>query len=211
MKLSKQQSLGAQGGFTLSEIMLSVAVGTVILAAAFTSTIALEKSFNAVDNYFGTHMQQIRIIDYLNRDVKRGLAVTTSNDLQSITVSVPSYLIQAGDTEALADPSTINTPRTPTIVYTTTGAQVNYTSTPATVVYAVNGNTITRSENGVVTTIASSTDQLVPQSTDVELSNTEYVNTNVTFLPLFTSGSATVERSGTMVCSTAYLRNKRRG
>jgi prepilin-type N-terminal cleavage/methylation domain-containing protein len=210
MKLAKKYSIIAQGGFTLSEVMLSVAVGTVILAAALASTVALQKSFNAVDNYFATHMQQIRIIDYLNRDVKRGLAVSTSVDLQSITVSVPNYLIKSGDAEAIADPSTINTPRTPSIVYTQSGPEVDYTATPATVVYAINGSAITRTENGVVTTIAASTDQLVPSSTDVELANTEYVNTNVTFMPLFTSGGVTAERSGTTVCSTAYLRNKRR-
>jgi prepilin-type N-terminal cleavage/methylation domain-containing protein len=209
MKLS--QTSHKTAGFTLGEMMLSVAISSVILAAALTSMVSLEKSFNAVDNYFGTHMQQIRIIDYLNRDVKRGLAVTTSVDLQSITVSVPNYIIQAGDPEAVADASTIGTPRTPTIVYTQTGPQVNYTVTPMTVVYAINGTAITRTENGVVTTIASSTDQLVPQTTDVELANTEYANTSVTFNPIFTIGGSAAERSGTNICSTAYLRNRRRG
>jgi len=209
MKLSQTSHRAA--GFTLGEIMLSVAISSVVLAAALISMVSLQKSFNAVDNYFGTHMQQIRIIDYLNRDVKRGLAVTTSVDLQSITVSMPSYLIQSGDPEAVADPSTIGTPRTPTIVYTQTGAQVNYTASPMTVVYAINGSSITRTENGVVTTIASSTDQLVPKTTDVELANTEYANTSVTFNPIFTMGASTAARTGTNICSTAYLRNRRRG
>jgi Tfp pilus assembly protein PilE len=209
MKLSQTSNKAA--GFTLGEIMLSVAISSIVVAAALTATVSLQKSFNAVDNYFGTHMQQIRIIDYLNRDVKRGLAVTTSVDLQSITVSMPSYLIQTGDAEALADPSTIGTPRTPTIVYTQTGPQVNYTNTPMTVVYAISGTSITRTENGVVTTIASSTDQLVPKTTDVELANTEYANTSVTFNPIFTLGGSTAGRTGTNVCSTAYLRNRRRG
>jgi hypothetical protein len=46
---------------------------------------------------------------------------------------------------------------------------------------------------------------------DIELSNTEYLTTSITFLPIFTSGGVTVERSGTTIYSTAYLRNKRRG
>lgn len=209
MKLSQTSSKAA--GFTLAEIMLSVAIGSVVLAAALTATVSLQKSFNAVDNYFGTHMQQIRIIDYLNRDVKRGLAVTTSVDLQSVTVNMPNYVVQTGDTEALSDPSTIGTPRTPTIVYTQSGPQVNYTASSMTVVYAINGSSITRTENGVVTTIASSTDQLVPKTTDVELANTEYAKTSVTFNPMFTSAGAVASRTGTNVCSTAYLRNRRRG
>jgi hypothetical protein len=192
-------------------MLVSVSLSSIVLAAAVTCGVSLQKSFSAVDNYFTTHMQQIRIIDYLNRDVKRGLIVTTSVDLQTVTMSVPSYIIQAGDREAIVDPSLIGTPRTPTIAYTSSGWQVNYTASPVTVVYSISGNSILRTENGVVTTIASSTDQLVPQSTDVELANTEYANTSVTFMPIFTSNGSAASRTGTSLYATAYLRNKRRG
>src|SRR5438874_13639970 len=187
MKIKSSQTVA---GFTLSEMLVSVSLISIVLAAAITSGVTLQKSFSAVDNYFSTQMQQIRIIDYLNRDVKRGLIVTTSVDLQSVTMSVPKYIIQTGDPEAISDPGTVGTPRTPTVNYTTSGWQVNYSPSTTTVVYSISGNSILRTENGVVTTIASSTDQLVPQSTDVELSNTEYANTSVTFLPIFTSGGA---------------------
>jgi uncharacterized cupin superfamily protein len=156
-------------------------------------------------------MQQIRIVDYLSRDVKRGLAVTTSADLQTVTITIPNYLIQAGDPEALANPALVGSPRTPTMTYTPSGWQVNYGATTSTVVYSINGVSILRTENGSVTTIASSTDQLVPKTTDVELANTEYAKTSITFQPIFTSGGADAERTGTTVYSTAYLRNKRRG
>lgn len=208
MKLSSSKN---NSGSSFAEMLIGLSISSVVVAAAITSSIALQKSFSAVDNYFATHMQQIRIIDYLNRDVKRGLAVTTSVDLQSVTVSLPNYIIQAGDAEALANPALIGTPRTPAVSYTSEGMQVNYTSTPSTVVYSVNGLSILRVENGVVTTIASSTDQLVPKTTDVDLANTEYATTNVTFMPIFTSSGTAAERSGTTVYSTAYLRNKRRG
>ena len=198
-------------GFTLTETLIAVSISSVVLAAAMTSGIALQKSFNAVDNYFATHMQQIRIIDYLNRDVKRGLIVTTSVDLQSVTVTMPNYLIQSGDTEAIANPALVGTPRTPTITYTPSGLQVNYGASTSTVVYSINGTSIVRIENGVVTTIASSTDQLVPQTTDVEQANTEYANTSVTFQPIFTSSGSVAQRSGTSLYAKAYLRNRRRG
>jgi prepilin-type N-terminal cleavage/methylation domain-containing protein len=197
--------------FTLPEISVALAAGSVILGATLTSSTSLQKSFNAIDNYYGTHMQQVRIVDYLSRDVKRGLVVTTSADLQTVTVTIPNYIIQAGDPEALINPALAGTPRTPTMVYTPSGWQVNYGSSTSTVVYSINGTSILRTENGVVTTIASSTDQLVPLTTDVELANTEYTKTSITFQPIFTSGGAPASRSGTTVYSTAYLRNKRRG
>jgi Tfp pilus assembly protein PilW len=208
MKLKTSQTIA---GFTIGEMLVSLSLSSIVLAAAITSGVSLQKSFAAVDNYFSTQMQQIRIIDYLNRDVKRGLIVTTSVDLQSVTMNLPNYIIKTGDSEAVANPSLVGTPRTPTIAYTSSGWQVNYSASTTTVVYSISGSSILRTENGVVTTIASSTDQLVPQSTDVELANTECANTSVTFLPIFTSGSAVASRTGTSMFATAYLRNKRRG
>src|SRR5467141_597544 len=208
MKLKTSQSIA---GFTLSEMLVSLSLSSIILAAAITSGVTLQKSFAAVDNYFSTQMQQIRIIDYLNRDVKRGLIVTTSVDLQSVTMNLPNYIIQTGDSEAVANPSLVGTPRTPTVAYTSSGWQVNYSPSTTTVVYSISGSSILRTENGVVTTIASSTDQLVPTTTDVELANTEYSNTSVTFMPIFTVNGSPAQRTGTTVYSTSYLRNKRRG
>lgn len=198
-------------GFTLGEMLISLGLSSLILAASTLTGVSLQKSFNAVDNYFSTHMQQIRIIDYLNRDVKRGLIVTTSVDLQTVTVTVPNYIINAGDPEAVGNPSLVGTPRTPTISYTAAGLQVNYGASNSTVAYSISGNSILRTENGNVTTIASSTDQLVPQTTDTELSNTEYTTSSVTFMPIFTSCGTTADRTGTTLYATAYLRNKRRG
>ena len=206
----KLKSLPKISGFTLYELLVAMSISSVVVGAAMTSGIALQKSFKAVDSYFGTHMQQIRIIDYLSRDVKRGLIVTTSISPQSVTVTIPNYLIQSGDPEAIANSALVGTPRTPTIAYTPSGLQVNYGST-STVVYSVNGNSIVRIENGVITTIASSTDQLVPTTTDIELANTEYTKSSVTFMPIFTSSGSEAKRTGTALYTTSYLRNKRRG
>jgi len=205
------KSLQRTAAFTLGEMMVSVSVGSIVLAAAVACSVSLQKSFSAIDNYFGTHMQQVRIVDYLSRDVNRGFSVATSVDLQTVTVNVPNYIIQAGDSEALGNSSLVGTPRTPTIAYTSSGWQVNYGASTSTVVYSLNNSSILRTENGVVTTIASSTDQFIPQTTDVELANTEYTSTTVTFMPTFTLSGSPAARAGTSLFGTAYLRNKRRG
>ena len=201
-----------------------MAIAVVVFAAIITASLAMQKSFNAVDNYFTTHIQQVRIIDYLNRDVKRALIVTTSADHQTVTLTIPKYIIECGDADADAvctgNPPTapagsnIGKPRTPS----TNGSQVNYCTTgitTSTVIYSISGNSILRTEDTgsgpVLTTIASSTDQLVPATTDTDQANTEYTNMAVTFQPIFTSGNAAAARTGTTVFSLAYLRNKRRG
>jgi len=198
-------------GFTLSEMLVAVSISSIVLAAAVASSVSLQKSFSAADNYFATHMQQVRIVDYLSRDVNRGFSVTTSVDLQTVTVNLPNYIIQAGDPEAVGNSSLIGTPRSPTVSYTSGAAQINYGTSTSTVVYSVNNNSILRTENGAVTNIATSTDQLIPQTTDVELANTEYASTAVTFMPIFTMSGSPAARTGTSLYGTAYLRNKRRG
>ena len=198
-----------QSGFTLAEIMMAMAIAVVIFAAIITASLAMQKTFNAVDNYFATHIQQVRIIDYLNRDVKRALICTVSADQQTVTLTIPKYIIQSGDAEAIINPSLVGAMRSPTL--STTTSLVNYGTTTSTVVYSINGASILRTEDGAVTTIASSTDQLVPSSTDTQLTNTEYSTMAVTFHPIFTSGNVADERTGTTVFSLAYLRNKRRG
>jgi prepilin-type N-terminal cleavage/methylation domain-containing protein len=208
MKLTRQSP---QSGFTLAEIMTAMVIAVVIFAAILTASLAMQKTFNAVDNYFATHVQQVRIIDYLNRDVKRALICTTSANQQTVTLTIPKYIIQSGDAEAVSNPSLVGAMRNPTISAITSGVQVNYGTTTSTVVYSINGASILRTEDGVVTTIAASTDQLVPSTIDTDLANTEYTTMAVTFQPIFTSGNTVAERTGTTVFSLAYLRNKRRG
>jgi len=208
--------------FTLTEMMVAIAIASSILGVTLTSSIALQRSFNATDNYFATHMQQIRIVDFLARDVRRGLSVISSVDQQTVVVQIPKYIIQAGDSDARPSPSpsNIGTARSPTRTYVLGSGDPNINYVPPTgfpsgamtssVKYTVNGSSIERLEDfgtGILvkTTIASSTDNLIPLTLDTELANTEYTTTAITFKPI-----SVADRSGTIVYSTAYLRNRRR-
>jgi prepilin-type N-terminal cleavage/methylation domain-containing protein len=269
MKLSQ---INNKQGFTLAELMIALAISSVTLAATLIASISLQKSFNAVDNYFATQNQQIRIIEYLSRDVKRSYIVTSTTSPQTVTCTIPNY-IQADGTRSnptltmsanggiIVDYGAANGARTVSDAVTSnnsatlTSASANFTSSDvgksiagtgiptgttiqsytnattvtmsnsatadasgaeavigaSTVVYSISNQSIRRTENGTLTTIASSTDNLLPSWLDVTLSNTEYLTTSITFLPIFTSGGAPAERSGTTLFSTAYLRIKRRG
>jgi hypothetical protein len=288
MKLTRFQNQG----FTLAEMLLATGLSSLMLGAIVAASVCLQKSFAAVDDYFASHVQQVRIIDYLSRDVKRSYIVTTSTDKQTVTCVLPNYLVKAGDPDDTG--SNVGTRRTPTlswvgnkIVANYSATTVNYVSTtqgsttincpgligllsasfstsnvgqsiigtgiPAgttiqsvsnclgsncsqatmsgaattgnsnltvtigsltNVVYSVVNQAIQRRENGSLTNIASSTDNLIPISTEVELANTEFTQSTVTFLPQFARGQQTFfsnERAGTTIFSLSYLRNKRRG
>jgi hypothetical protein len=281
MKLGRVQCQG----FTIAEIGLAASVGSLMLASIVVASLCLQRSFNAVDNYFGSHMQQVRIVDYLSRDVKRSYIVTTSSDLQTITCAVPNYLIDNGSSQPTRATPTLSlvgnkivanyqatTVTNVTITQNSaniscpglnlvaarftsgnvgqsvvgTGIPVGTTiqsvsncllgncsqatlSAPATVgntsatvtigslsnvVYAVVNQTIRRRENGALTSTAASADRLIPTTSDVDLLNTEFTQSNVTFLPQFARGDQTFldnERAGTAIFSLSYLRNRRRG
>lgn len=363
MKLLQRRDIE---GFSLSETMVSAAIGSVAVATVLASSIALQKTFSAVDRYFSAHNQQVRVVDYLSRDVKRSVIVNTSADKQTVNCTIPNYVVLAGDPDAITGASgNIGTRRQPmvdfnqnafivsyggaktvsdgvitknqpklvsaTAAFTTddvgsrvtgpgiaSGSRIQaYTnattvtmSAPATatassakvtiggarsfsdaattlgsatlkstsdavftqrdvglpiagngiatgskiqsvtnkttatlsqaatasasgvtatigystVTFAVQDQTIVRKENGEITTIASSTDQLVSKTTDVQTANTEYTATAITFKPTFVFGNRgngngngqaddpnDHRRASTSVFSTAYLRNLRRG
>src|ERR1041385_7829253 len=85
-------------------MLLALGIGSLMLVAAVGTTVSLQRSFSAVDGYFASHIQQVRIIDYLSRDVKRSYIVTSSTDLQSVTCIVPNYLITSGAHPTRATP-----------------------------------------------------------------------------------------------------------
>ena len=115
-----------QGGFSLSEIMIASGIGVMLMGATLTTSISLQKSLSAVEAYFYTHIQQVRIIDYLSRDVKRAYVVSTSTDQQTVTCIIPNYIIESGDADAGAGGANVGMRRTPTITPTANGAIVDY-------------------------------------------------------------------------------------
>ena len=267
-------------GFTLIELMFAVAVGTLMMAALVAAAVCLHRSFTAVDNYFASHVQQVRIMDYLSRDVKRSYIVTTSTDLQTVTCIIPNYLVDNGGNQptratptlslvgnkvvANYQASTVNNvtitqgstnltcpglalvsshfsnsnvgqsvvgtgiPPGTTIESVSSSSQATMSKAASTtnssatltigaltnVVYSVVNRAIQRKENGGLTNIAASADNLIPVTSNVELLNTEFTQSTVSFLPQFARGSQAFfadERAGTTVFSLTYLRNRRRG
>ena len=120
-------------GFTLIEMMLAVSVGSLMMAAIVAASICLQRSFTAVDGYFASHVQQVRIIDYLSRDVKRSYIVTTSADRQTVTCIIPNYLIDNGSNQP--------TRATPTLSLIGNKVIANYQATTVNNVTSTQGST----------------------------------------------------------------------
>jgi hypothetical protein len=186
----------------------------------------LNRSYAAADDYYSTHLQQIRIIDYLSRDVKRSFSVSTSPDLKTVTCIMPNYVVQTADPEAVTDANTIGTRRTPVIVGTINKAVVDYGSVGTRTVtdgVTTNGSAVLTSLTAAFTTTdvgnpitgtnipASTTILSRSSATSVTLSKNATASGNNLTFKVYGDGNrtvtdaATTSASATITSATAYF------
>jgi type II secretory pathway pseudopilin PulG len=192
MKTIRHSRLGRhlQNAFTQAEMLVSLAVVTLLCAGLVTSVILLQRNFKASTAYVAKEASQMRLLDFLALDLRRALTVGVDNSTGSINLTLPDYYGSDG------------TPRIPQIAN-----GLAYYGNPANPVsvryYKANGG-LYRQENNQVTTIA----------TDIQDFNVAFrdegqvIEVSVSFVPTFqkTGGN----RAGTTTITRTLLRNKRR-
>lgn len=115
MKLLQGRKLAVLG-FTLIETAVAVGIGTAILAAFTVASVALQRSFVAIEDYTKGMNDQMRISDYLALDMRRAytISVTGSSAQPPVTVSltIPNfYTLPPDSSPAPGNPADVpNTP-----------------------------------------------------------------------------------------------------
>lgn len=207
-------------GYSLVEMMVVLSISGTFLGALVYTTTGLQGLFFGDENYYQSTADQMRVLDYIARDVRNALSGTVSNNGQTLTVSLPDYI----------NPAT-NQPRTPTLTAgaVKSAANVKYfanTNDSVTVTYTVSGNIITRSQtavrSGVTTTsqtiLANNVDNL--QLTDASQAGStnftfgpastsggvQFVKTTITFMPRYTRANLLTSRTGTTLSQTVNVR-----
>jgi hypothetical protein len=88
-------------GTTLVETAVALGIGTAILAALTTASVALQRSFVAIEDYSKGMNDQMRISDYLALDMRRAFSVNLSGSCQSppltVTLTIPNFYVPTGD------------------------------------------------------------------------------------------------------------------
>lgn len=83
---------GAPSGFTLAEVMISLTVLSVVLAAAVTGTTAVQRSFATAEGY---SVGQLAAVDYLTLDLRRSTSYSFTiqgNKLRlPLNLTLPQY------------------------------------------------------------------------------------------------------------------------
>jgi type II secretory pathway pseudopilin PulG len=65
-------------GFTLAEMLISMAGSAIIIGALLFSSIGLQRAFRSSELYAAAQADQRRLLDYLTRDLRRAVGIATS-------------------------------------------------------------------------------------------------------------------------------------
>jgi len=124
-------------GFTLLEVIIAAAVTSMMFTALLSTSVSLQRSFAASDQYSSAKADQMRTIDYIVRDLRAALTITLTGDSQKLSVTLPDYH-QSYDSQG----NPVGAPVTPTL----TGSTVDYGDPlkPVTVSYSVRGKSLIR-------------------------------------------------------------------
>ena len=192
MKISVRQPRAA---FTLIEMLMSVACGSLLLAAVIISGVALQRSFMAVEGYAVSEGDQLRVLDYIAMDCRRAMTASISNNV--LTLTLPPYYNSSGVVQ------------TPTL---TTGI-LSYGSGSVTITYQQSGTDFTRTV--LVTDSAGNTTSSTTAAIASNVSNftvtpqdlTTSLSCSITFSPRFTYLPGPGPIAGTTVYCDTFLRN----
>jgi hypothetical protein len=207
--------------FTLAEISISVGIGTAILAAFTWASVALQRSFAAIEDYTKGMNDQMRISDYLAMDMRRAFSITISGSSSAppltVTMTIPNFYASA---DYPNDPKVTGVTGWPykkhhhnhhqniILNQVVDYAPVNNsaaTTLTVTYVFDNNSNTLTRNVNGTATVIATDVKDFSVNINDLD----ETANTSITFQPRFRTFTSSDATTGTTYFQTTLMRNTR--
>jgi Tfp pilus assembly protein PilW len=87
-------STSETGGYTLAEVMIASAIGSLLAITIVVTTLHMVFSFRAVSNYSTNEQESRNATDWLSRDIRKASSVTqtsTNNLTLSITNTVVTY------------------------------------------------------------------------------------------------------------------------
>jgi Tfp pilus assembly protein PilW len=172
----------AAAGFTMAELLVTTAMSSVIMAGLATGTIALQRGYAAADYSIRCQVDQMRVIDYISRDLRRAQSVTTENLGRKLVLTVPDQ--QVAGSRIL---------RVPTV----TGGVVRYGGAAISISYYIEGDVFYREEAGVRAAIANKRLENFLVSIDAE----QVVSFQLAFTPTFTRSSGYGQAAATIVTS----------
>src|SRR5215207_9465891 len=94
----KSSNLAAVRGATLAETVVAAGVFLVLCTAFITGAISLQRNFSNTKDYARNHSAQLRISDYIARDLRQAVTFSQVGSSQAlvITMTVPNFYDTTG-------------------------------------------------------------------------------------------------------------------
>ena len=137
-------------GISLAETVVAAGVFAVLCVAFITGTVSLQRNFSNTADYAGNHSSQLRISDYIARDLRQAVSFSQSGSGASLvmTLTLPNFYDAAG------------VPRTPVVNADGSVSYMDSSVTPAkvttTIRYFISNQTMYREVDGAARPIAES-------------------------------------------------------
>jgi type II secretory pathway component PulJ len=181
-----------QGGFAISELIVSTSIFCSISLGLLMGFTSLERNYVATSDFSLNHADEMRISDYMALDLRRAISVQAARN--DTTIDIPAYYDQTGN------------PQTPTldgqggVFYGASGSSVR-------IHYYLMAGTIYRQQgNAAAMPLAVNVQDFTFDVTDAG----KVVTTRITFNPTFNSGGASASATtATAFYNTTLLRNSR--
>ena len=179
-----------QAGFTLLELLVGMAISAVALTGLLVASWSLQRSFEASNYRMSAQEDQLRLLDYLTRDLHAAVGVSVVNNSSLLTVTVPS-----------STDSSLDLNLGPLLTPLLAGATPITPTTPTTVSYYAVGGQVVREVNGAQTVIADT----IADLTFTQANN--YMTIDVTFTPQYSNSPTTASQPATRASSRVLLFN----
>ena len=219
MKLVRRKNILA---FTVAEMAVAGGIATAILAGLSFASVALQRSFVAIEDYAKGQNDQMRISDYLALDLRRAFSVTiTGSPTQppvTVKLTIPNFYASANTpndpklTAVVGQPYTYkrhhhhkhqNVILNWVVDYAPTGGGA--TTKTVTYVFDNGTQTLTRNVDGVASIIATDVKDFNVSISDLD----ETAQTQITFNPRFRTAASADATAGTTYFQTTLTRNTR--
>jgi len=122
-------------GFTLIESLIAMSLSSALFGLLMVSAMGFQRSFVATGNQVTSHNEQLRLTDYLARDLRSASNVSVRNDGKGIDIVIPT-----------ADANTLSTNLNLPVVGQL--LQANASGTNRTICYYLHGTDLYRVEDG---------------------------------------------------------------
>ena len=189
---SRRSFLKTQGGYVISELIVSTSIFCSISLGLLMGFTSLERNYAATSDFSLNHADEMRISDYMAMDLRRAISVQAARN--DTTIYIPAYYDQTGS------------PQTPAldgqggVFYGANGSSVRIHY------YLLAGTIYRQQDNAPALPLAVNVQDFAFDVTDAG----KVVTTRISFNPTFNSGGASAAATtATAFYNTTLLRNSR--